>query len=213
MREMGRGYGLTERIEASSSFISSAVASSDHNRARSRSVALTQPKRSAASIVSADQRSMLASCFVNTPLLTAAPVRALLLRQHHWRARSIAVANDRSRAACRTPAINISMFKSLMAQEPTSETTYNISQFLIDAEEEHHEKGAELETKDYISGQTPLSWAAWNGHEAVVELLLEKGAELETKSISGRTPVSYTAWYGHEAVVKLLLEKGAKKLQ
>jgi len=38
------------------------------------------------------------------------------------------------------------------------------------------EKGAELETKDEYYGRTPLSWAAENGHEAVVKLLLEKGA-------------------------------------
>jgi ankyrin repeat protein len=35
------------------------------------------------------------------------------------------------------------------------------------------EKGAELETKDY-HGQTPLWWAAKNGHEAVVKLLVGK---------------------------------------
>ena len=40
------------------------------------------------------------------------------------------------------------------------------------------EKGAELETKDREYGQTPLSWAAGNGHEAVVKLLLEKGSAL-----------------------------------
>jgi ankyrin repeat protein len=52
------------------------------------------------------------------------------------------------------------------------------------------------------------------GHEAVVKLLLEKGAELETKdNYRGRTPLSWAAEKGHEAVVKLLLEKGAKKLQ
>jgi hypothetical protein len=44
-----------------------------------------------------------------------------------------------------------------------------------------------LDLKDSY-GQTPLSWAAGNGHEAVVKLLLEKGAELETKDDNGRTP-------------------------
>jgi ankyrin repeat protein len=61
--------------------------------------------------------------------------------------------------------------------------------------------------------RTPLSYAAEKGHEAVVKLLLEKGAELETKSNYGRTPLSYAAEKRHKAVVKLLLEKGAKKLQ
>ena len=50
--------------------------------------------------------------------------------------------------------------------------------------------------------------------EAVVKLLLEKGAELETKDDdNGWMPLSGAAGNGHEAVVKLLLEKGAKKLQ
>ena len=50
-----------------------------------------------------------------------------------------------------------------------------------------------------------------NGHEAVVKLLLEKGAELETKDKDyGRTPLLWAAENGHEAVVKLLLEKGAR---
>jgi hypothetical protein len=48
-----------------------------------------------------------------------------------------------------------------------------------------------------------------NGHEAVLKLLLEKVAELESKDRSyGLTPLSYAAGNGHEAVVKLLLEKG-----
>ena len=43
-----------------------------------------------------------------------------------------------------------------------------------------------------------------------MKLLLEKGAELETKDEYGQTPLSWAARNGHEAVVKLLLEKGAE---
>ena len=44
-----------------------------------------------------------------------------------------------------------------------------------------------------------------------MKLLLEKGAELESKDNRyGRTPLSWAAANGHEAVVKLLLEKGAE---
>jgi ankyrin repeat protein len=48
------------------------------------------------------------------------------------------------------------------------------------------------------------------GHEAVVELLLEKGADMESRDMNyGQTPLWCAAKEGHEAVVKLLLEKGA----
>jgi ankyrin repeat protein len=43
----------------------------------------------------------------------------------------------------------------------------------------------------------------------VVELLLEKGADMESEDGSGQTPLWWAAKYGHEAVVRLLLEKGA----
>jgi ankyrin repeat protein len=43
-----------------------------------------------------------------------------------------------------------------------------------------------------------------------VELLLEKGAKLESKDYCDRTPLSWAVEIGHEAVVKLLLEKGAE---
>ena len=51
------------------------------------------------------------------------------------------------------------------------------------------------------------------GHEAVVKLLLEQGAEVESKDEDGRTPLWRAARNGHEAVVKLLLEKGADNSQ
>lgn len=65
-----------------------------------------------------------------------------------------------------------------------------------------------LNSKDSAQ-RTPLSWAAENGHEAVVKLLLVRGADIEARDDYDRTPVSLAAWSGNEAVVKLLLAKGA----
>jgi hypothetical protein len=62
-------------------------------------------------------------------------------------------------------------------------------------------------------GRTPLSWAAENGHEGVVKLLVEKVVVVDSKDESGQTPLSWAAENGHEGVVKLLLEKGAEKSQ
>jgi Ankyrin repeats (3 copies) len=51
-------------------------------------------------------------------------------------------------------------------------------------------------------------WAAKYGQEAMVKLLLEKGADIESKSHNGRTPLSWAVKSGHKTAVKLLLEKG-----
>jgi ankyrin repeat protein len=51
------------------------------------------------------------------------------------------------------------------------------------------------------------------GHKAVVKLLLEKGADLESKDTEyNQMPLSWAAGREHKAVVKLLLEKGVEKL-
>jgi ankyrin repeat protein len=62
-------------------------------------------------------------------------------------------------------------------------------------------------------GRTPLSWAAENGREGVVKLLLERGVDPDSKAsdweFEDLTPLSWAAENGHEEVVKLLLEHGA----
>lgn len=60
------------------------------------------------------------------------------------------------------------------------------------------DKDAEVDTKNKVWGQTVLSWAAEDGHEAVVQLLLHKGAEVDTKDSSGWTPLSRAALSGHD---------------
>jgi hypothetical protein len=54
-----------------------------------------------------------------------------------------------------------------------------------------------------------LKCAANTGHEAVIKLLLEAKADIESKDLSGQTSLSRAAENGHEAVVKLLLEAKA----
>lgn len=54
--------------------------------------------------------------------------------------------------------------------------------------------------------QTPLSWAAGNGHEAIVKPLLATG-RVDVNSMDGRgqTPLSWAAENGHEGIVEQLL--------
>jgi ankyrin repeat protein len=62
---------------------------------------------------------------------------------------------------------------------------------------------------DNMNSETPLSWAATKGHEAVARLLLEKGADLESKDKYGNTLLLGAVFKGQEAVVRFLLENGA----
>ena len=58
-------------------------------------------------------------------------------------------------------------------------------------------------------GQAPLSRAAAEGSEAVVQTLLAQDrVDPDSKDMVGRTPLSWAAENGHEAVVKVLLATG-----
>ena len=62
------------------------------------------------------------------------------------------------------------------------------------------------DTRDRWYGRTPLSWAARNGHEGIVKLMLgRKDVDPDSSNKYGRTPLSCAAENGNEGVVKLLL--------
>jgi ankyrin repeat protein len=56
---------------------------------------------------------------------------------------------------------------------------------------------------------TALTMAAFKGQATVVELLLERGAQLDMRDSSGKTPLMCAAGMGHTGIVELLWKKGA----
>lgn len=65
-------------------------------------------------------------------------------------------------------------------------------------------------TKD-SDGMTPLAWATRKGHEAVVQLLIERDdVDTNIQDNYGQTPLLRAATYGHEAVVRLLIDRGVE---
>ena len=59
--------------------------------------------------------------------------------------------------------------------------------------------------------RTLLHTAARYGHKAVTELLIFKGADVNTKDNQGLTPLWYAKERGHEQTVDLLRKHGAKE--
>ncbi|KAJ5935168.1 hypothetical protein N7466_004715 [Penicillium verhagenii] len=69
------------------------------------------------------------------------------------------------------------------------------------------EKDPDIESRDNTYDRTPISWAAYGGHEIIVRLLIQRGAVYDSRDKLGRTPLSLAAEGGHETVVRLLLDR------
>jgi ankyrin repeat protein len=66
----------------------------------------------------------------------------------------------------------------------------------------------DLEAQDQ-NGQTALMWAAEQGHEKVVPVLLDKGADVNAQNRFLDTALYMASEKGHGKVVQILLDKGA----
>ncbi|KAF1950654.1 ankyrin [Byssothecium circinans] len=84
--------------------------------------------------------------------------------------------------------------------------------------------GVDLNSRDDTYQRSALSWAAGNGFDAVVKLLVNnvstgrrvvrllsgKRAKIDAVDRYGRTPLSYAVWIRNVAVVELLIKAGAQ---
>ena len=50
--------------------------------------------------------------------------------------------------------------------------------------------------------------AAWKGHTAIAQLLIDKGADVNARGNKGSTALMIAASNGHTDIVKALLDKG-----
>ena len=86
--------------------------------------------------------------------------------------------------------------------QAVSRGDYNTSEELLD-------KGADPDIKYGYHEQSPLHEAARNGSESLVKLLLERGANKESRNGWGDTPLTNAAARGHLPIVTLLHSHGA----
>jgi len=78
---------------------------------------------------------------------------------------------------------------------------------------QHLADGVEIADLDKhnCGGWTPLMYAAYVGHDNIVNLLLESSVDVNARTVTnGATPLMLAASCGNESVVYFLLQNGAK---
>ena len=73
------------------------------------------------------------------------------------------------------------------------------------------EKGDDKNQVGGFDKNTTLSAAAEHNHLAVVQYLVEQGADMEKGNRSGHSPLFYASAYGHLELTRYLLEQGANR--
>ncbi|MDP7051097.1 MAG: ankyrin repeat domain-containing protein [Verrucomicrobiota bacterium] len=79
----------------------------------------------------------------------------------------------------------------------------------IKAVEQYLAAGKDVNVKDDLYGDTPLLWATGFGHKEVIEMLIAKGANVNSKAEGGWTPLHYATGGNDQEIVRLLIAEGA----
>ena len=74
---------------------------------------------------------------------------------------------------------------------------------------QHLAVGADVNAKDSKFGVTPLAWATLLGQTKTVELLIQKGADVNAGNKDGETPLHIATFLGQYEIAELLIQKGA----
>ena len=80
-----------------------------------------------------------------------------------------------------------------------------VVRFMLDRDEQ----GVIINLRNNFRGETALSRAAWDGYDAVVQTLLQRGALVDKTDVRGRTALMVACLIGYESIAHKLLDKGA----
>jgi hypothetical protein len=69
-----------------------------------------------------------------------------------------------------------------------------------------HPEGLDFNPQS-TGGETPLLWAALEGHKAAVEILLGHGVDINLVDEGSNTPLILALYHGHEEVAQLILRE------
>ena len=72
------------------------------------------------------------------------------------------------------------------------------------------EQGADLEAKDPGTGASVLHYAVMRGNPEILQLLLSKGVDVNSRTKNGTTPLHTAVLYNRYEVAETLLNKGAE---
>ena len=72
------------------------------------------------------------------------------------------------------------------------------------------EQGADLEAKDPGTGASVLHYAVMRGNPEILQLLLSKGVDVNSRTRNGTTPLHTAVLYNRYEVAETLLNKGAE---
>ena len=84
-----------------------------------------------------------------------------------------------------------------------------VKRHLADGADVNEKKNDTVEGMIVFKSLTPLHFATREGHNEIAELLISRGADLNSKDESGWTPLHWASRTGHKEVTELLISKGA----
>ncbi len=72
-------------------------------------------------------------------------------------------------------------------------------------------KGADPNVQNMVHGLSALMFASYFGHTAVVDVLLDKGAQIPMKDAMGASAIDWAILGEHPALIKTFASKGARE--